>query len=129
MADAMGIPLRSYQHFEAGGGRLNIGLVFAFAAATRSDPMAIVTGVLLDVPELAVLSADNKLVSALFMNLEAFHERVGDKMKTLRANTVEKALRQAFDEMGEEASQPELTSTWLAKHFEPPDTPDEDGSG
>ena len=65
VAAAMGLPLRSYAHFEAGGGRLNPGRVHRCAEATESDAFAILVGLWIGSPDFAVHCADNKLVTIL----------------------------------------------------------------
>lgn len=117
MAEAMKMPTRTYQHFEAGRGRLNVALLFQFAAATNSDPMALFWAVMLGQPDLAVHCADNKLVSAMMRNVERFNLKVGPAIKTLRANTIERALGAAFDELAAEAAQPDPTADWLAERL------------
>jgi hypothetical protein len=110
----MKMPLRSYQHFEAGGSRLNVDQLFEFAAATGSDPIALFKAVILDAPDLAIRSADNKLVSAMTHELEAFNESAGDSIKTLRSHTIVRVFRQAFDTLEAEALRPDPTVQWIA---------------
>jgi transcriptional regulator with XRE-family HTH domain len=126
MAKAMNMPLRSYQHFEAGRSRLNVDQLFEFAAATRSDPIALFKAVILDAPDLAIRSADNKLVSAITHELEAFNESAGDAIKTLRSRTIVNVFRQAFDTLEAEALRPDPTVQWISDRINrsPPEPSD-----
>jgi hypothetical protein len=132
MADVMKMPLRSYQHFEAGRGRLNLDQLFEFAAATRSDPIALFKAVILDAPDLAIRSADNKLVAAMTHELEVFNDTCGDSIKTLRTRTIVEVFRKAFDTLEAEATQPDPTAQWIADRINRPPTapsdPEDDAS-
>ena len=50
VAQRMGMPLRTYHHFEGGYAQLDVERIRRFADATDSDPHAILTAVLLGAP-------------------------------------------------------------------------------
>lgn len=95
VAQAMNLPRRSYEHFEAGGGRINVARVMAFADATQSDAYAILTAVFLGAPDFARRSADNKLAMILLMALQDFHAAIGEDLTRLSPQ----ALISAFETM------------------------------
>ncbi len=115
MAAAMQMPMRSYQHFEAGRGRLNLDTLFAFAKATQSDPIALLNAVLLREPTLAVRCADNGLAAAMMLALERFNGASGALIPKLRSHAIVKVFQDAFDALEKEASRPDPTAEWIAE--------------
>jgi transcriptional regulator with XRE-family HTH domain len=111
-AAAMGMPLRTYERFEAGEGRLNIDHVHRFAAATDSDPHAIVMAVAIGSPALAARCADNKLVTALTIAARRFDAVMGDRIADLEVRTVIMAVCAMFDELVDHADQQETLQQW-----------------
>lgn len=104
VACAMGMPLRSYEHFEAGRGRLNLARLQAFAEATDTDGMAILASLILDSPDFAVRCADNKLMTVLMMTLGDFDARVGNGLSRLPPRAAIVAFERAFAALGDEAA-------------------------
>ncbi len=104
VAKAMGIPLRTYQLFESGHQRLQVNLIFRFAEALEADPYAVLLGVMLDMPGFAVSCADNKLATALLLELKAFHEAIGPSTSSLRTTHLLKSFRAMFDGLALEAA-------------------------
>ena len=76
VADAMGMAKRSYEHFEAGKGKINLERIHRFAEATDSDPYAIIDCMALGSPEFAVRCADNKAMLALRVVTQEFDESI-----------------------------------------------------
>jgi transcriptional regulator with XRE-family HTH domain len=120
VAEKMAMPLRTYQHLEAGGGRLSLETIFAFADATDSDGMALALAVLLRAPELAVWSADNKLVTIMMITLQDFRKKAGRDMAGLRPQQLISAFKTMFDDLAEEATPRESggAQQWLAERIE-----------
>ena len=56
VAQGMQMALRTYDRFEAGGRSLNLDYIHRFAAATRSDPHAIVMAVAVGSPDAQTIS-------------------------------------------------------------------------
>ena len=104
VAKAMGIPLRTYQLFEAGHQRLQVELIFRFAQVLEADPYAVLLGVMLDMPGLAVSCADNKLATALLLELKVFHETTGPSTSSLRTTRLLQSFRAMFDGLALEAA-------------------------
>lgn len=116
IAKAMGIPLRSYLHFEAGGGRLNVELVLKFAQATDSDPFAILGGALIGAPELAGYCAKNKMMIAMAIALREFCAELGPDIERLETSTLVTAFGTLFAGLASEArAQEDWAQKWLAQ--------------
>ena len=94
VARAMGLPLRTYQLFEAGHNRLQVELVFRFAEVLEADPYAVLLSVMLD----------NKLATALLLELKVFQETTGSSVSSLRTSHILKAFRAMFDGLALEAA-------------------------
>lgn len=95
VAAAMGLPIRTYEHFEAGSGRVSYERIASFAKATNSDPLAILASVPLRSPELAVRCADNKLMTIAMASLRDLELQLEDEVEMLEART----LIGAFDRL------------------------------
>ena len=99
----MGMAPRSYEHFEAGGGKVNLERIHRFAAATRSDPYAILAALAFGSPEFALRCADNKLMSILMVSLKELDEDVGDAIADLEALPIINAFTRATKELAAQA--------------------------
>ncbi|MCI3135450.1 hypothetical protein [Phenylobacterium aquaticum] len=99
----MRLPRRSYEHFEAGGGRMNVARVMAFADATQSDAYAILAAVFLGAPDFARRSADNKLAMILLMALQDFHAAIGEDLTRLSPQALISAFEAMFARLTVEA--------------------------
>jgi len=115
MAKALGLQLRSYEHFESGAGRLNVDRVMAFGEATASDGFAILAAVWIGSPQFAVRCANNKLMTILVMALRDFDAAAGDAIATLDAQTLIRAFEGALGGLREEA-QRRSAEDWLQDH-------------
>lgn len=115
VAQRMGLPLRSYELFEAGGGRLDLERLFAFAEATDSDPFAIMLSVPFQSPEFAVACADTKLALILMMHLQSFHEERGDDIAYLDPPNVIGGFERVFTELGRKLDD---TEAFLRRWFD-----------
>lgn len=96
VAAAMGMPLRSYEHFEAGRGRFDFDKVQRFANALEADPFAILTAVQIGAPAFAARCADNKAMLALLLTLEEFQREAGDTVSDMDAALVMTEMGEAF---------------------------------
>jgi transcriptional regulator with XRE-family HTH domain len=128
VADAMGLPLRSYEYFEGGHGQINLERIYAFAKATGSDGDAIVAAVLVGEPQLAVWAADNKLVLALKIALGEFAEDLGADIARIDTRTLLTAFTQMFKDLAAEAK---ASKAWTEARLggappEPPSTNESD---
>lgn len=99
VAQAMGMPLRTFEEFEAGRGPLTHDRIFAFADATDSDPFALLLCGLLKAPDLALDSADTKLVMIMMMHLEEFVEHHGGDIGYLEPPNIIGAFERVFKDL------------------------------
>lgn len=99
LARSMNMALRSYEHFEAGGGRVNLERIHAFAEATESDPHGILAALALGSPEFALRTADNKLMTILMVALQEFDEEIGDAVAELDARDIINVFTKAFRDL------------------------------
>ena len=65
------------------------------------------------------MSPENKLMSAVMMETQAFNARVGDGVQTLRPHQVVKAFRQAFEALEAEIQGPDPTAEWIDRQMPP----------
>lgn len=114
----MGMRLRSYEHFEAGGGRLSLERVHGFAEASRSDPHAIFAAVMIGSPRFALRAADNKLMTAFLIALQEFDSDLGDEIAELDTGAIMGAFTQAFSALTADAKRKvALRDALLAKRW------------
>lgn len=99
VAQEMGMALRSYEHFEAGGGRVNLERIHRFARATDSDAYAILAALALGSPKFALRAADNKLMTILMVALQEFDEEVGDLAAELDGRTLINTFTKALNDL------------------------------
>ena len=88
VAASMGMPSRSYEHLEAGSGRLTYERILAFAEATDSDPIAIQASASFGGPDFAVRCMDNKLMSIMMIAMIELDEDLGNDIRYLDARTL-----------------------------------------
>lgn len=69
VARAMNMPLRTYEHFESGHGRINLDHIHRFARATDCDPLGILVSVRMGSPAFAQRTVDNKLMLVFLIAL------------------------------------------------------------
>ena len=124
VAEAMGLPLRSYEHFEGGHSHINVDRVYAFAKATGSDGDAILAAVAIGQPELAVWTADNKLVHALNIALGEFAEDLGPDIARIDTRTLLTAFTRMFREL---AAGARANKAWTEARLERAIGPDDTG--
>ena len=105
VAHRMGMAPRTYQLFEAGGGRLNLERLQQFAEATDSDPWAILASLAFGGPEFALLCADNKLMTATMESARDFHREWTSDIAKLDPRLVMHELDAAWRRLGEAARQ------------------------
>lgn len=103
VAQRMNMPLRSYEYFEAGGGRVSLERLHDFAEATESDPMAILAAIFMGSPEFAVRSSRNKMMLALMLALREFDADAGDAIELVETGTYLTHFSQMFSQLAAEA--------------------------
>jgi transcriptional regulator with XRE-family HTH domain len=128
VADAMGMPVRSYYSFEAGQGPLDIAKIWRFAEADRhrsrrhhGRPDA------LGSPDYAMRSMDNKIASIMLGSFRRFNDKVGDRMTHIGPSMLIEAFKRPFDSLEEHLEKrDDDTERWLEANLPkilPPDEP------
>lgn len=102
-AERMGIPLRSYEHFESGKGRIDAERIHEFAAAIDVDPYGIFLGLEISSPDFALRCADNKAGTILMLALQDFDAGIGDELRALDPHTLMRHLTDTFDVLRQQA--------------------------
>ncbi|HBI18703.1 hypothetical protein [Brevundimonas sp.] len=114
VATAMNLPLRTYEYFEAGTGRVNLDYVHRFAVATNCDPWSLLLGPPLGSTEFARQTADSKLMLIFLIALGEFVRTMGDRMLTLDPRALIEAFTETFRKLEEEnRAKSEETESWL----------------
>lgn len=105
VANGLNMPLRTYEHFEAGHGRLNLDYLHRFAEVTRSDFYGLLHAIAIGSPEFAVRTADNKFMTTFTIFLQAYDRRMGDRIRDLDARALIAAFGEMFDALADAGSQ------------------------
>jgi hypothetical protein len=100
VAQRMGLPQRSYELFEAGGGRISHRRIVDFATATDADPFAIILAPSFGSADFAIDCADTKLVLIMIMHLEGFYQDRGGDITYLDPPNIIGAFERVFKELG-----------------------------
>lgn len=117
LAKALGLSLRGYQHFEAGGGQFNLERVMSFAGAVDADPFGVLAAVEIGKPEFAAWVAQNKAMIAFMITLQEFADDTGEAMARLETTTWVSAYREMFKGLSEKALASQARNdAWLAEH-------------
>lgn len=103
LAQALGLSLRGYQHFEAGGGQLNFDHVLRFSRRIDCDPIGVLAAVQIGKPEYAAYVARNKAMMAYMIALQEFVEDTGEAITRLETTTWVSAYREMFKGLAKEA--------------------------
>ncbi|MES3150843.1 helix-turn-helix domain-containing protein [Sphingomonas faeni] len=88
VARAMDMPTRSYEHLEAGSGRLTYDRIVDFAEITDSDPIAILATLSFGTPDFAIRCADNKLMTIMMIAMMELDQDLGPDISYLDAQTL-----------------------------------------
>ena len=114
VADGIGIPLRTYEYFESGKGRVNLDYIRRFAAFTNSDPFALLVGLGMSRPDLVRRCSDNKLMLVFMITLGEFDLIMGDRIHTLDSATLIEAFTETFRKLeAESREREEAARSWL----------------
>ncbi len=115
----MNMPTRSYEHLEAGTGRITYDRIVAFAEATNSDPIAILASVTIDRADFALRCADNKLMTIMMIAMMELDEDLGNDIALLDAQTLVGGFtRLARDLARHVRSRETFAEQWLEKGTE-----------
>lgn len=117
LAEALGLSVRGYQNFEAGGGQLNVDHVLNFGAAIDCDPFGVLVSVQIGRPEFAAYVAQNKAMIAWLIALQEFVESTGEAIGLLETSTLLSAYRTMFKDLSGQALAIKAdTDAWLAQN-------------
>lgn len=100
VATRMGLPLRTYELFESGGGRISVERIFDFAESSDSDPFAILLAVPFESATFAIDCADTKLALILAMHLQGFYLDRGSDISFLEPPNIIGGFERVFKELG-----------------------------
>jgi transcriptional regulator with XRE-family HTH domain len=115
VAAAMGLPLRTYEHFEAGRGRLNPQRVRRFAEVLDVDAFAIFAALDFGSPAFALHCADNKLMTILMKAVSDFDASAQDAIGGLEATSLIAAFTRTFADLKTQAlAQHAFVARWMA---------------
>jgi transcriptional regulator with XRE-family HTH domain len=118
VAKTMGIAKRTYEHFEAGKGSINLERIHRFAEATDSDPYAIIDCMALGSPEFAVRCADNKAMLAFRVVTQEFDEEVGDAIMELETSSIINAFTKTLKDLALQAVRRDAAAQdWLEQRL------------
>ena len=98
-ARAMHMAPRTYQRFESGQTRLNFDHVHRFAAATRSDPQAILDAVAIGSSAYALRACENQLSTILTVGVKNFNDLMGDRIQAFDSRTLADAVIRMFESL------------------------------
>lgn len=114
VARALGMPLRSYEHFESGRGKITYDRIVKFAEATNSDPVAIIAAIPLQSPDFALNCANNKMMTIVMIAMCELHEELGEDLTYLEPRTLIGALTRVTKELVEHVRKRDVfAETWL----------------
>jgi len=101
LATTLNMPLRTYEHFEAGHGRLNLDYLHRFSEATDCDFYGLLHAIAIGSPAFAVRTADNKFMTTFTILLQAYDREMGDRIRDLDARSLIAAFGEMFDALAE----------------------------
>jgi len=117
LARELNMPLRTYEHLEAGRGKITYEKIVRFAEATNSDPVAILLSIPLKSDAFAVRCADNKLATILTIALGELNEELGDDIEFLEAGTLIGAFTRVTKDLKAHVANRDLfAENWLKEH-------------
>jgi len=112
----MGLPLRTYEHFERGTGKLSYARISRFAQATDSDPIAIMSVLPLRSDDFALNCADNKLMTIATAAFRELNDELGGDLGLLRSPALVVAFDKLVRELIAEVRQRDrFAERWLAE--------------
>ncbi len=118
VADAMGLPLRTYYNFESGSGALDIARVFRFGEATASDPAGIIEGLMLGSLEHALRCVENQAASIKLASFHKFEQKVGDRMTNIQPQFFIEAFKRSYDSLESHMDKTDQgAERWLAENL------------
>lgn len=127
VAKAMGLPLRTFQHFESGRGGIDIDRIHRFAEVTDADGYAIMLALDIGSPDFAIHCLDNKAATVMLVALQRFDRGAGANIAKLDPRSIIAIFDRAFDDLTAKAREHEvvleswMTDTSFTRAYAPPD--------
>ncbi|WP_157219187.1 helix-turn-helix domain-containing protein [Flavisphingomonas formosensis] len=119
VAKALDMPTRTYEHLEAGQGRISYDRLARFAEVTNSDSVALIIAMMLGEPSFAIHCADNKLAEVMMHALGELNEDLGADIGFLETRTIIAAFRKACHELSEHVRKRDtFAENWLRDRTE-----------
>lgn len=110
----MDMPVRSYEHFEAGHGRMTYGRLVRFAEATNSDPVALLSVAAIGSAEFAQRCADNKLMQIVMIALSELNDDLGEDIVYLESGAIIGGMTRLCKDLAEHVRKRDtFAETWL----------------
>ena len=115
VASRLNLAPRSYERFEAGEVRPDLDRVLQFAKIVDADALGLIAALFLLNPELALATADNKLMSALAHMAERLIRELGPSTRDLDTALIVDILDRATDELvGELKAREARKRSWFS---------------
>jgi transcriptional regulator with XRE-family HTH domain len=99
IARLLDMPVRSYEHFEAGRGKISFDRIMRFAKVTDSDPIALLAALALGKPEFALYCADNKFMTIMMYAMRELEEELGPDIAYISSGTAVGAFMRVVKEL------------------------------
>lgn len=116
IAQAMHMPLRSYEYLESGKGRISFERVMSFARAADVDGWALLASVPLGSPDFALRCADNKLMTILLVSMKELEDDLGNDMTYLQPGTLIGAFTRLRNDLAQHVrKRDQFAETWLSE--------------
>ncbi|WP_052730537.1 helix-turn-helix domain-containing protein [Sphingomonas sp. SRS2] len=117
VAAAMGLPVRTYEHFERGTGKVSYARIVRFAHATDSDPIAILAALLMRSTDFALHCADNKLMTIIIAAFRRLDEELGPDISYLSPSILVSALEKLCNDLiGEVRRRDQFAERWMEEN-------------
>lgn len=118
VAAAMGLPVRTYEHFERGTGRISYSRIISFARATDSDPIAILSVIPMLSADFALNCADNKLMSIFMASLRRLDEELGADVGYLNSSILISAINKLVTDLIDQVrGRDQFAERWLEENI------------
>ncbi len=88
VAEALGMPPRTYTNLEAGNARIHFERIKRFAAFADVDPVAMQTSTIFGTDAMAMACCDNKLMMINLLSMEELFDELGDGIGDLDSRTI-----------------------------------------
>lgn len=88
VARLLDMPIRSYEHFESGRGKISFDRLERFAEVTECDAIALFLAMAIGKPEFALHCADNKIMTIMMYAMSELEDQLGPDIAYLESGTL-----------------------------------------